>query len=162
MKHFTIVLLGLFSYGCGVSAILQCGDDVSCINGTQGSSASSIDRADESSGGPDVINGPSVHQDTGFLTSEMDSGFASSTTANPFFDSSLSDASLITTPQFDPFLMSIFGLEDFPVLLSQFFDNLLIDALTPAGTGSSSMTFLERLCIAGGDPEFLCRQRYGR
>lgn len=146
MKHITFILLGLLSSGCGVSALLHCGDDSACIHGIFGTAAATSDRMDESAGSLNQSN----------LTSGVEASGIASTTENQFFDTTSLDPTITV---FDPFLLSIFGLEDFPELLSLHFDNLLIDSLSATG---SSMTFLERLCIAGGDPEFLCRQRYGR
>ena len=150
MKHITFILLGLLSSGCGVSALLHCGDDSACIHGIFGTAAATSDRMDESASSLNQSNQTSGDEASGIA----------STTENQFFDTRLSDPGIAVVSTFDPFLLSIFGLEDYPELLSLHFDNLLIDSLST--TGSSSMTFLERLCIAGGDPEFLCRQRYGR
>lgn len=150
MKHITIILLGLLTSGCGVSAILQCGGDSSCVHGLFGVASATSNRLGESTSNLNDTNNVSGVEIAGI----------GSTTENLFFDATSSDPAISAVSAFDPFLLSIFGLEDYPELLSLHFDNLLIDSLST--TGSSSMTFLERLCIAGGDPEFLCRRRYGR
>ena len=58
-----------------------------------------------------------------------------------------------TLPPFDP-LSELLGL---------WFDDLTIGLLAPSRPQlSNPITFLERLCIEGGELEFICRQRYGR
>ena len=48
-------------------------------------------------------------------------------------------------------------------VLGVLLDALLVELLAPAGPRlDDSMTFLERLCLGGDDPDFFCRQRYGR
>lgn len=53
-----------------------------------------------------------------------------------------------------------FGLD---IGLSLLLDGLILELLSPIGPRlDDSLTFLERLCLAGDDPDFFCRQRYGR
>ena len=46
-------------------------------------------------------------------------------------------------------------------LVSLFLDTLILDLINPAGP-AESFTFLERLCLAGDEPDFVCRQLYGQ
>ena len=46
-------------------------------------------------------------------------------------------------------------------LVSLFLDTLILDLINPAGP-AQSFTFLERLCLAGDEPDFVCRQLYGQ
>lgn len=64
----------------------------------------------------------------------------------------------------DPFGFSLFDLALSPDLLSQFLDILALDLVIPADRGglADDPTFLELLCREGDDPDFVCRQRYGR
>ena len=50
---------------------------------------------------------------------------------------------------------------DLPELLSLFLDALILETLDPAGP-ALELTFLEQLCLEGGDPDFVCRQRFGQ
>lgn len=48
-------------------------------------------------------------------------------------------------------------------VLGVLLDALLVELLAPVGPRlDDSMTFLERLCLGGDDPDFVCRQRFGR
>lgn len=50
-------------------------------------------------------------------------------------------------------------------VLGALLDALLVGLLDPVGVGSQpvpSLTFLERLCFEGDDPDFVCSQRFGR
>ncbi len=62
----------------------------------------------------------------------------------------------------DPFLLGLPPLPgvDGSDLIALFLDELLLDLLAPSGSGGS-LTFLERLCRRTGEPDFVCRQRYG-
>lgn len=53
------------------------------------------------------------------------------------------------------------GAIDESILVSLFLDRLLLDLINPTGP-LESFTFLERLCLEGDDPDFVCRQLYGR
>lgn len=47
-------------------------------------------------------------------------------------------------------------------LLALWLDQLALDLLSPTGPRlDDSLSFLERLCRAGDDPDFVCRGRYG-
>ncbi len=46
-------------------------------------------------------------------------------------------------------------------LVSLLLDTLILDLINPAGP-ALSLTFLERLCLAGDEPDFVCRQLYGQ
>ena len=46
------------------------------------------------------------------------------------------------------------------VLASLFLDTLVLDLIDPTGPARSS-TYLERLCLALDEPDFVCRQLYG-
>lgn len=81
-----------------------------------------------------------------------------------------------TVSPIDPADANPFGLVDrwgFPlldqvgpdVLLELFIDGLsfgILPADQPDPVGPSGFTQLERQCIAQGEPEFICRQRYGQ
>lgn len=55
------------------------------------------------------------------------------------------------------------GESDSVDVLGVLLDALLVDLLAPAGPRlNDSMTFLERLCLGGDDPDSFCRRRYGR
>ena len=48
-------------------------------------------------------------------------------------------------------------------ILGLLLDALLVDLLAPVGPRlDDSMTFLERLCLDGDEPDSYCRRRYGR
>ena len=50
----------------------------------------------------------------------------------------------------------------FDIGLSLLLDGLLLELLSPIGPRlPDSFTYLERLCLAGDEPDFYCRQRYG-
>ena len=63
---------------------------------------------------------------------------------------------------FDPLLFPFLGPDDVADLLSLFLDDLLLDLLNPVGPQlNDTLSFLERLCLEGDDPDFVCRQRFG-
>ncbi len=54
------------------------------------------------------------------------------------------------------------GPAEFPDLLSFILDSLLLDLLDPTRPRlDETITYLERLCLEGDDPETFCRRRYG-
>lgn len=62
-----------------------------------------------------------------------------------------------------PFPVLITGESSSADVLGVLLDALLVDLLAPAGPYlDDSMTFLERLCLEGDDPDSFCRRRYGR
>lgn len=77
-------------------------------------------------------------------------------------------------PALDPLALSIFTTADVPELLTGLLDGLILDLFVPTpGIGNlpgllsptprtGSFTYLELQCIRQGQPEFLCRNRYGR
>ncbi len=179
MKHFTKILLGciasvVMTSGCGVSSLLQCGDDLPCDLGAQGSTTTfagqtvespaiandnPLDRMDD----PQYSGDPNPSGSAEISDEISQSSTGDGLTVDAHLDNAqLTDAEMTALLVNDPFLMSVFGLEDIPFLLSSYFDNLLIDSLTPSSGSLSRMTFLERLCIQQDYPEYQCRQRYGR
>ncbi len=70
------------------------------------------------------------------------------------------DPLVLTLLALDPFAFAIFEPADAPELLSLFMDNLALDLVSRIPS-RSTFTFLELLCIETGQPEFVCRQRYG-
>ena len=49
------------------------------------------------------------------------------------------------------------------IVLNLLLDTLLVGLLDPVGPQlDHSLTHLERLCLDGDDPDFYCRQRFGR
>ena len=66
-----------------------------------------------------------------------------------------------TFPALDPFALAVFTSADVSALLSGLLDNLVFDLLDPVPS-NSDFTYLELLCIGQDEPEFLCRQRFGR
>jgi len=69
-----------------------------------------------------------------------------------------------TSPLLDPFGFPFFDLADTPDLFSLLLDSLMFDIVLPADRGglADDYTHLELLCLEGDDPDFICRQRYGR
>ncbi len=63
------------------------------------------------------------------------------------------------TPILDSLLFWAFDLGD-PQLLSLFADSLALDILSPAPS-RGGFTYLELVCIDSGQPEHVCRRRYG-
>lgn len=72
----------------------------------------------------------------------------------------LLDPLFLLFPGSDPFAFSIFEPSDSPELFSLLADILVLDLLSPTQS-DGEFTFLELLCIDTGQPEFVCRQRYG-
>ncbi len=67
-----------------------------------------------------------------------------------------------TDPTFlDPFHFSEDAFINSSFFLSLLLDDVLLGLLDPSGP-SLEMSFLERLCREGDDPDFVCRDRYGQ
>lgn len=60
----------------------------------------------------------------------------------------------------DPFILSMFDSTDLPKLLALLLDDLALGLVSPLPSGAG-LTFLERLCRQGDEPDFRCRQRFG-
>jgi hypothetical protein len=71
-----------------------------------------------------------------------------------------SDQTGSTSPLVDPLGFPSLGWSDFDNLFSLYLDGMMLDYLT-GGYSNGSMTYLERLCIEGGTPEYTCRRLYG-
>ena len=68
-----------------------------------------------------------------------------------------------TSQVFDRPRFPLFEPADAADLVSLFLDYLILDLVSPAGRGglADDYTYLERLCLEGDEPDFVCRQRYG-
>ncbi len=86
------------------------------------------------------------------------------TGADTSSSSTLNNGAVLADPVAQPpgFEPAIMGLADLDVLPSLFIDNLLLDLLDPIGPQlDESLTFLERLCLEGDDPDSFRRQQFG-
>ena len=66
-----------------------------------------------------------------------------------------------TPSPFDPIGLASLGSDEASALTSLWVDLLVLESLEPSGP-ALDFTFLERLCLAGDDPDFFCHQRYGQ
>ena len=66
-----------------------------------------------------------------------------------------------TSTPFDPIGLASLGSDEASALTSLWLDQLVLESLEPSGP-ALNLTFLERLCLAGDDPDFFCHQRYGQ
>lgn len=66
-----------------------------------------------------------------------------------------------TPTPFDPIGLASFGSDEASTLTSLWLDLLVLESLEPSGP-ALDFTFLERLCLAGDDPDFFCHQRFGQ
>lgn len=67
----------------------------------------------------------------------------------------------VTPTPFDPIGLASLGSNDASDLTSLWLDLLVLETLDPSGP-ALDLTYLERLCLAGDDPDFFCYQRYGQ
>ena len=68
---------------------------------------------------------------------------------------------VVTPTPFDPIGLASLGSNDASDLTSLWLDLLVLETLDPAGP-ALDLTYLERLCLAGDDPDFICHQRFGQ
>lgn len=66
-----------------------------------------------------------------------------------------------TLTPFDPIGLASLGSDEASALTSLWLDLLVLESLEPSGP-ALDFTFLERLCLAGDDPDFFCHQRFGQ
>ncbi len=66
-----------------------------------------------------------------------------------------------TPTPFDPVGLASPGSDEAAALTSLWLDLLILESLEPSGP-ALDFTFLERLCLAGDDPDFFCHQRFGQ
>ena len=148
-RRFCFLLILLSADGCGIQPL---GEPRSCADG-RGCPAGDV---------AEVTSGVSSAAAPGGSTSQPPPGVPVDDVAE--LDGFPEESPLLlpaTFPALDPFALSIFTLTDAPALLSGLLDGLVLDVINTAPR-SGTFTFLELLCINQGDPEFLCRQRFGR
>ena len=173
MKRFTFSLVLLVLCGCGADVLssaagLAGGPDQLAQDATSGQAVS----------GPDADPG----QDTPDATATPDASTTESPTVSdapaadpPAADTPASVPSAVdapplgaldsgqtgsTSPLVDPLGFPSFGWGDFDNLFSLYLDGMMLDYLA-GGYSNRGMTYLERLCIEGGTPEYTCRRLYG-
>lgn len=66
-----------------------------------------------------------------------------------------------TSTPFDPIGLASLGSNEASDLTSLWLDLLVLESLEPSGP-ALDLTYLERLCLAGDDPDFFCHQRFGQ
>ena len=68
---------------------------------------------------------------------------------------------VVTSTPFDPIGLASLGSNEASDLTSLWLDLLVLESLEPSGP-ALDLTYLERLCLAGDDPDFFCHQRFGQ